>query len=285
MISSSASPLISVIIPTHNRAWILRDAIDSVLSQKDCTFELIVVDDGSTDDTPELLRSYGNRLTAIRQENRGVSAARNLGIRNATGRFIAFLDSDDYWLPGKLAAQAAFFNGRSNALICQTQEIWIRNGVRVNPRKRHRKRTGMIFEPSLHLCLISPSAVMMHRSLFDVVGLFDESLPACEDYDLWLQISCRFPVLLVDAPLVVKRGGHPDQLSRTPGLDRFRIAALVKCIERAPLTALQRNAAIRVLADKCRIYGEGCLKRGRRDEAPYYLNLPHRYLSLYKNED
>jgi len=279
MIQRSDLPPISVIIPTYNRSWILQDAIDSVLSQTGCTFELIVVDDGSTDDTPDLLRSYGDRLTVLRQENRGVSAARNMGIRHAAGQLIAFLDSDDYWLPGKLAAQAIFFDSRPDALISQTQEIWIRNGVRVNPCKRHRKRTGMIFEPSLYLCLISPSAVMMHRSLFDIVGLFDESLPACEDYDLWLQISCRFPVFLIDTPLVVKRGGHPDQLSRTPGLDRFRIAALTKCLEHAPLNAVQRNAAIRALADKCRIYGQGCLKRGRREEAPYYLDLPRRYLS------
>lgn len=266
-------PFISVIIPTHNRSWILGEAIDSVLAQDGCDFELIVVDDGSTDGTPALLRSYGERLIALRQENRGVSAARNTGIRHASGSLIAFLDSDDRWLPGKLRTQAAFFDSRSDALICQTQEIWIRNGVRVNPKKRHQKPSGMIFEPSLHLCLVSPSAVMMQKALFDIVGLFDETLPACEDYDLWLRTSCRFPVFLVDVPLVVKRGGHPDQLSRVPGLDRFRIASLVKCLENEPLTPRQRDAAIRVLADKCRIYGQGCLKRGRREEAPYYLEL------------
>ena len=278
MIEDCSPPFVSVIIPTHNRSWILKEAVDSVLDQKNCAFELIVVDDGSTDDTPELLRSYGDRLIAVRQNNRGVSAARNAGIRRASGSLIAFLDSDDCWLPGKLQAQAAFFEGRPDALICQTQEAWIRNGVRVNPKNRHRKRSGMIFEPSLHLCLVSPSAVMMRRTLFDTVGVFDETLPACEDYDLWLRVSCRFPVFLVDAPLVVKRGGHPDQLSRAPGLDRFRIAALVKCLENEPLTLRQRDAAIRVLADKCRIYGEGCLKRGRREEAPYYLEIPNRFV-------
>ena len=264
-------PFISVIIPTHNRSWVLGEAIDSVLAQDGCDFELIVVDDGSTDGTPALLRSYGDRLTTVRQENRGVSAARNTGIRYASGSLIAFLDSDDHWLTGKLRAQAAFFESRPDALICQTQEIWIRNGVRVNPKKRHQKPSGMIFEPSLHLCLVSPSAVMMRKALFDIVGLFDETLPACEDYDLWLRTSCRFPVFLVDAPLVVKRGGHPDQLSRAPGLDRFRIASLVNCLKNEPLTRRQRDAVTGVLADKCRIYGQGCLKRGRREEAPYYL--------------
>ena len=169
MAEQPPTPFVSVIIPTHNRSWILKEAVDSVLAQDGSDFELIVVDDGSTDGTPALLRSYGERLIALRQENRGVSAARNTGIRHASGSLIAFLDSDDRWLPGKLRAQAAFFDSRSDALICQTQEIWIRNGVRVNPKKRHQKPSGMIFEPSLHLCLVSPSAVMMQKTLFDIV--------------------------------------------------------------------------------------------------------------------
>lgn len=272
-----ASPLVSVILPTHNRAWTLKAAVDSVLAQENCPFELIVVDDGSTDETPALLRSYGGRLTVLRQENRGVSAARNTGIAHAAGELIAFLDSDDHWLPGKLSRQAAFFAHRPDARICQTQELWIRNGVRVNPGLRHRKPSGWIFEPSLRLCLVSPSAVMMRRSLFETVGRFDETLPACEDYDLWLRVSLRFPVFLVDAPLVVRYGGHPDQLSRAPGLDRFRIAALVKCLEREPLTPRQRDAALAVLAEKCRIYAEGCRKRGRSDEAAFHLALPRRF--------
>lgn len=277
MSAHPASSFVSVIIPTHNRAWSLGAAVDSVLAQKSCAFELIVVDDGSTDDTPDLLRSYANRITVLRQENRGVSAARNTGLRHASGALIAFLDSDDRWLPEKLCRQTAFFERRPEALICQTQELWIRNGVRVNPGKRHQKRSGMIFEPSLHLCLVSPSAVMMRKALFEAVGRFDETLPACEDYDLWLRVSCRFPVFLVDEPLVARYGGHPDQLSSAPGLDRYRIAALVKCIETEPLSPRQRSAAMAVLSDKCRIYAEGCRKRGRNDEASFYLALPHQH--------
>jgi len=285
MVKHPEPPFVSVIIPTYNRSWSLREAIDSVLAQDRCRFELIVVDDGSTDDTPEQLRSYGDRLTVVRQENRGVSAARNTGIRHASGSLIAFLDSDDQWLPDKLHRQSKFFESRLDAMICQTQEIWIRNGIRVNPKKRHRKRSGMIFEPSLHLCLVSPSAVMIRKELFEKVGLFDETLPACEDYDLWLRISCRFPVFLIDTPLIVKRGGHPDQLSRSPGLDRFRIASIVKCLENESLNSRQRHAAIGVLAQKCRIYGEGCLKRGRHEEAPYFLELPSRFIHERQSEE
>ena len=152
-----------------------------------------------------LLSTFEDRITVIRQANRGVSAARNAGIRAATGELIALLDSDDTWLPGKVTAQVSFFSTHPDALVCQTQEIWVRNGVRVNPGKRHRKQAGMIFERSLALCLVSPSAVMMRRSLLDDVGLFDEALPACEDYDLWLRIAWKHPIHLIDRPLIVKR--------------------------------------------------------------------------------
>ncbi|MBW2593833.1 MAG: glycosyltransferase [Deltaproteobacteria bacterium] len=271
------NPLISVIIPTYNRAWVLAEAIDSVLAQDYKNFELIVVDDGSTDNTSDLLDTYSNKLKPIRQINAGVSAARNRGIVEALGDFLAFLDSDDTWLPQKLSRQMDFFIRRPEALICQTQEIWIRNNVRVNPRKYHKKPSGMIFEPSLDLCLVSPSAVMIKKELFKDIGCFDESLPACEDYDLWLRVGCRYPIYLANDPLVIKRGGHPDQLSRAPGLDRFRVQALHKILQNGQLTASQSKAAIAVLQKKCTIYAAGCRKRGRPDEASYYTRLADSY--------
>jgi len=264
------SPLISVVLPTYNRCLLLERAVDSVLNQTFRNFELIVVDDGSTDDTPALLESYGDRLRVIRQPNSGVSAARNQGIRQAGGRLIALLDSDDYWLPQKLTRQVAFFEKDPGAVICQTEEIWMRNGVRVNPKKRHRKFSGWIFEKCLPLCLISPSAVMLRKSLLDEVGLFDESLPACEDYDLWLRITCKYPVGLMGTPLIVKCGGHADQLSRMPQLDQYRIQALLKVLDRECLSAAQAAAARAVLVEKCRIYADGCRKRGRIQEALLY---------------
>jgi glycosyltransferase involved in cell wall biosynthesis len=268
---------VSVIIPTYNRGWIVRDAIDSVLGQTYADFELIVVDDGSTDRTPQILDAYGDRLRVIRQANQGVSAARNRGIGDASGPLIALLDSDDIWLPAKLGVQVDFFEKNPAALICQTEEIWIRNGLRVNPGKRHRKPSGMIFERSLELCLVSPSAVMVRRELFEKVGLFDESLPACEDYDLWLRVGCRFPVHLIDKPLTIKRGGHEDQLSRQPSLDRYRIRSLVRLIEAGRLTRTQWNAAVIVLRKKCAVYAKGCLKRGRLEEALGYTALSRKY--------
>ncbi|OQX24791.1 MAG: glycosyl transferase [Desulfobacteraceae bacterium IS3] len=264
-------PRVSVIIPAFNRSRMLKEAVDSVLAQDFTDFELIVTDDGSTDDTPEILQSYQENIIVIRQENKGVSAARNAGIAAASGEYLAFLDSDDLWLPGKLSEQIAFFNSHPDALICQTEEIWIRNGIRVNPKLKHRKLSGMIFEPSLHLCLVSPSAVMIKRRLFETVGLFDESLPACEDYDLWLRISCKYPIFLTEKAMIIKRGGHEDQLSRAPGLDKFRIQAIKKIMESGRLSEEQYRAADKVLKEKIAIYAQGCIKRGRADEALNYL--------------
>ena len=267
----------SVIIPTYNRGWVLKEAIDSVLAQDFKNFELIVVDDGSTDNTGEVLDSYDQDLIVIRQPNRGVSAARNRGIAEAGGRLIAFLDSDDLWLPRKLSTQIDFFNSNPAAVINQTEEIWIRNGVRVNPKTRHHKSSGMIFERSLGLCLVSPSAVMMKRALFDEVGHFDEDLPACEDYDLWLRVSWRYPVHLIETPLIIKRGGHADQLSKAPGLDKFRIQALKKVIESGQLDEDSYQAAVQTLQEKCTIFAGCCRKRGKDAEAQYYEELAGRY--------
>ena len=277
MEKTGKNPLISVIIPTYNRGWIIKEAIDSVLAQDYVNFELIVVDDGSTDDTHDILNSYQSNFLVLRQNNKGVSSARNRGLAAASGHFIAFLDSDDTWLPQKLSRQVDFFQSNPDALICQTEEIWIRNSVRVNPKKRHKKPSGMIFEPSLSLCLVSPSAVMIKKNLFEEVGLFDETLPACEDYDLWLRVSCRHPVHLIDTPLIIKRGGHDDQLSASPGLDKFRIKAIKKVIESGLLSAAQYQTAVETLKEKCDIYASGCRKRGRMDETAYYEALTKRY--------
>ena len=276
-LTDSQAPLVSVIIPTFNRAWAVGSAIDSVLAQNYPNFELIVVDDGSIDHTPALLSVYKDAVLPIYQPNKGVSAARNRGIAAAAGDLIAFLDSDDYWLKGKLSEQVAFFQSHPDAVICQTEEIWIRNGRRVNPRRRHQKPSGDIFMPSLALCLVSPSAVMVKRALFAEIGGFDERLPACEDYDLWLRVSARYPVHLIDKPLIVKQGGHSDQLSRQPGLDKYRIAAIEKMLAGRSLTEEQYRAAAKALAEKCAIYAAGCRKRGKNGEADEYWRLARKY--------
>ncbi len=273
---------VSVIIPTYNRVHFLKEAIDSVLSQTYPYFELLIVDDGSEDETEALVRSYQDkRIRYLFIPHQGVSKARNVGIKEAKAELIAFLDSDDLWLPRKLEVQVNFFQKRPDALICQTEEIWIRYGRRVNPKKYHKKPSGMMFKESLRRCLISPSAVMMRRELFERVGLFDEGMPACEDYDMWLRVTVRHPVYLLPEPLVIKRGGHPDQLSRSiPALDKWRIKAIVKILNNSTLTPEQRTLALEELVYKTQIYGQGCLKRKKYNEALFYLTLPEtHYLS------
>jgi glycosyltransferase involved in cell wall biosynthesis len=269
-------PAVSVIIPTFNRAEKVIRAVSSVLSQGFADTEIVVVDDGSEDMTREALAPFAGRVRFLRHEvNRGVSAARNTGILNSSGPLIAFLDSDDYWLPNKLRIQAGFFSRDPDCVACQAEEIWIRNGRRANPRKIHEKPSGDIFEASLRLCLVSPSAAMLRRSVLEEVGLFDETLPACEDYDLWLRIACRYPIPVIREYLLVKEGGAADQLSaRYRGMDRFRIRGIVKLLQAAPLTGDRRRAALDELERKCRIYGNGCLRRGKTEEGNYYFNLP-----------
>ncbi|HDR14841.1 MAG TPA: glycosyltransferase family 2 protein [Desulfobacteraceae bacterium] len=270
-------PEISIIIPTFNRSVLVQRALKSVLEQEHPSFEVIVVDDGSSDDTRQQIPAGGVVKLLVHPSNRGVSSARNSGIRYASGRFIAFLDSDDYWLPGKLKRQAAFFSDQPSAVACQTNEKWIRGGRRVNPGKRHIKPSGDIFERSLELCVVSPSSVMLKKSLFDEVGLFDEMLPACEDYDLWLRIACRHPIHLIPEELSVRESGRADQLSASfAAMDLFRIRSVVKLLEFSPLTARQHKATVETLARKSEIYAAGCIKRGRFEEAKYFQALAER---------
>lgn len=269
---------VSVIIPTYNRAQKVSRAITSVLDQTFKDVEVIVIDDGSVDETTDVLAEFRANINVIRHpENRGVSAARNSGIRASQSPFIAFLDSDDYWLPEKLETQMQFFRDHPDAVACQPEEMWVRNGRRVNPWKKHLKPSGDIFERSLKLCVVSPSAVMIRRGLFDEVGLFDEDFPVCEDYDLWLRISCRYPIYLIDKYMLVKEGGHPDQLSSMlKGMDRFRIKAMVKLLQGGCLDKDQIRAVHNELEKKCRIYGNGCIKRGKKEEGEFFLRLPEK---------
>jgi glycosyltransferase involved in cell wall biosynthesis len=269
---------VGVIIPTFNRGQKVARAVSSVLFQTFRDFEVIVVDDGSKDDTQSVLAPLRSHIKIISHpENLGVSAARNTGIKATSAPLIAFLDSDDYWLPEKLSVQVRFFREHPEVVACQTEERWIRRGLRANPKKKHLKPSGDIFEASLKLCLVSPSAAMIRRCVLDEIGLFDETLPVCEDYDLWLRISSLYPIHLIEQTFVVKEGGSPDQLSRKyKGMDRYRIKAMLKLVENGQLNERQLLLVAKELAEKCAIYGKGCLRRGRQEEGEYYLHLLER---------
>lgn len=267
-----------MIIPTFNRAAFLREAIDSVLAQTEKDFELIVVDDGSTDATRDVVESYGERVRYFFQPNAGASAARNCGIKNARGQFIAFLDSDDLWQPKKLSRQIAWMKAHPEIMLCYTDEIWIRRGVRVNQKKIHAKTGGWIYPLCLPRCIISPSSVLMRRELFEAVGVFDEQLPICEDYDLWLRVASRFEVGFLVAPLLVKRGGHADQLShREFGIDRYRVTALLKAYEQGALRGEWRRLTAEMICEKCGVLANGFRKRGNIADADFYAKLKTKF--------
>lgn len=262
---------ISVVIPTWNRATVLGRALASVAAQSLAPVEIIVVDDGSRDQTASVVRSDFPTVTYYYQDHAGVSAARNHGIRRARSPWIAFLDSDDAWAPNKLERQMRALEQNPRYRIVHTDEIWIRDGHRINQKQKHRKSGGWIFDQCLPLCAISPSSVLIDAAVFPRWGYFDEDLPACEDYDMWLRICARTPVLYVDEPLVTKYGGHADQLSRRIwGLDRFRIRALQKLLDSGVLDDGQRPAARDMLLNKLDIYINGAHKRERWDEVARY---------------
>ena len=268
----------SVIIPTYNRARLLPRCLDSVLSQELQPLEIIVVDDGSTDTSAQLVSRDYPGIKLVSQENKGVSAARNAGINAAQGDWLAFLDSDDAWFPGKLGRQAQTVETSPGCGIVHTDEIWIRNGVRVNPRSKHRKYGGSIFKHCLPLCVISPSSVMIHRRVFDQVGLFDEALPVCEDYDLWLRACALIPVAFVNEPLITKYGGHDDQLStRYRGMDRYRIGSIARVLDEVELDESDRSAAIDTMVGKIRIYLDGARKHNNTEFVPECEELLERY--------
>lgn len=266
--------LVSIILPTYNRADFIGAALDSVFAQTYSHWELVIVDDGSTDDTGRVLERYVDpRMVVIHRENGGVSAARNTGITRCTGEVIALLDSDDEWLPRKLEKQLAYMQEHGYE-ISQTEEIWVRGGRRVNQKAKYAKPEGWFFKESLEMCLISPSCTMFTRAAWDDIGPFDVEMPSCEDYDMWLRACLQYPVGLVAEKLTVKHGGRPDQLSNcVPCADIHRIRALVKILQCGKLDAQQGRDALDALRRKVEIYMQGCEKRGKRDEAKRVWNL------------
>jgi len=252
---------ISVVIPSYNRAHTLQRALQSVSAQSSAVDEVILVDDGSTDDSAAMVARQFPQVTVIRQPNAGVSAARNRGIAAAQHEWIALLDSDDCWLPHKIQTVRDAAATHPGFILYHSDEIWVRRGVRVNPMQKHRKSGGWIFAQCLPLCAISPSAAVIQKSTLQDLGLFDESLPACEDYDLWLRLCQRFPVHYIDQALITKYGGHEDQLSRQyPAMDRFRARALHRLLATTTLQADDFEAARNTLLGKLEILIKGARK-------------------------
>ncbi len=266
-------PTTSVVIPTFNREEFIKECVESVMCQTSQPDEIIVVDDGSVDNTWEILKTVGfsnaeNDKTSFRyifQNNKGVSSARNAGIKASRFEYIALLDSDDHWKKNKLEKQMEGLKGESFGFrLSHTNETWIRNGVRVNAHKKHAKSGGDIFLKCLRLCCISPSSSLIHRSVFDDFGYFDETLLACEDYDFWLRFCAYEKVHYLDEALLIKFGGHDGQLSRAHwGMDRFRISALEKLLQDQRLSDFKRQETLKEVIFRLEILINGSLKRNK----------------------
>ena len=254
---------VSIVIPTLNRIKTLPRAIESATNQSYKPSEVIVVDDGSTDGTLEFLKKEFPSITILKEKKIGVSTARNRGIKHSAFQWIALLDSDDAWKLNKLERQInALKNSSIRYKLVHTDEIWIKNGKQFNQMKKHKKSGGNIFSKCLSLCCISPSSALIHKNLFNEIGYFDESLPVCEDYDLWLKICSRENVLFIDQKLTIKYGGHKDQLSKKYwGMDRFRVKSIENLVLNSNLEASQKQKAVKSIIKKVKIIINGANKR------------------------
>lgn len=279
-------PLVSVVIPVYNRAHTLERAVRSVLQQSMADLEVLVVDDGSTDESTLLANRLADEdkrvLPLSLSGNHGVAFARNRGIEKAQGRYLALLDSDDQWRADKLEQQLSFLQSLSCPAVCHCEEIWFRGGVRVNPRRKHSKPDGWVFPACLPRCVIAPSSVLAEKDVLTACGLFDEDLAVCEDYDLWVRLSLRFPFALLRTGLVTRFGGHADQLSRLFwGLERFHIISLLKLLD-SPRPDHEQRALVRhTIAHKAHILARGFRKRGKSFQATLY----HKLAQLYQEQN
>ncbi len=278
---------ISTIIPTFNRLHFLERAISSVTAQTKKVDEIIVVDNGSTDETGiEILKNFPE-IEYIFEPSGGVSTARNTGIRNASHDWIALLDSDDEWKKNKIELFDRHFkkNG-TKPKIWHSEEIWIRDGKYVNQKSYHKKKGGNLFADCLEMCCISPSSSLIHKDIFKNHGYFDESMEVCEDYDLWLRICSKEEIGFMEENLVVKHGGHSDQLSKKFwGMDRFRVLALIKLARTNRLTHLQKIMVKQAIIRKLEIIINGAEKRDNQNILEKFAPILHQWLDVSVSDD
>ena len=257
---------VSVVIPTYNRINSLLRAIDSVLQQTYPIYQIIVVDNNSTDNTYEILKNKYSKIEILFECKQGVSFARNKGIKFSESDWVALLDSDDAWKPKKIEKQLLLYeNSKKDSRVIHTDELWYKDNVLLNQKKKHKKSGGDIFEKCVKLCCVSPSSALIRSDLFEDIGHFDETFPACEDYDFWLRVTAREKILFLNEPLTIKFGGHDDQLSKKYwGMDRFRVKALEKLILNHNLNHLQKQIVFNSLITKLEIITNGAKKRNNQ---------------------
>ena len=261
---------ISVIIPTYNREKLLSKTINSVLNQSRSVDEIIVVDDGSTDNTQEVVNNYNNdTIKYIYQDNNGVSSARNHGIQLSSNDWLCFLDSDDIWDENKIEKQINFHTQNPHILFSHTDELWMFNNKIIKQKKHQLKPSGFCFEQNIPNTLIGASTMMIHKKVLKDVGYFDESLLACEDYDLWLRILTKYELGLINEKLITKIAGHENQLSfSTKLMDKYRISALKK-----HTNTKYQNLINQEIIKKCDILIKGAIKHKNKEIEEEYTKL------------
>ena len=268
--------LVDIVIPSYNRKQLLKRAVSSIYNQTYQNWRLFIVDDGSTDGTDE--EDYGKKSQLLKlDQNKGVSYARNYGIKQGQAEWLAFLDSDDEWQTHKLEKQIEYSLKNPNYFLIHCNELWIKDGKVFNQKKQHKKQGGRIFIPSVDLCCISPSAVLIKRVVFDELGFFKEDFPVCEDYDFWLRFTSRYEVGFLDSALVVKYGGHLDQLSKKYfAMDYWRVKALYPFFKDENLSLIEREKVKQTLIKKTEILLEGYKKHNNFED---YAEIE----GIYKN--
>ena len=232
---------------------------DWIKTHRTCPFVVNMGSAGAL--SPDMVVGQWFLCDQVRCEGYSPLYARNQGIMASSGQWIAFLDSDDAWTPTKLADQLSFLRQYPFYRAVQSEEVWIKHGRQKNQKKHHQKTSGWLFDRSLHMCAISPSCVMIHRHIFQQIGLFNTQLPVCEDYSLWLNMTRWFPVGLVPRVGLIKYAGETPQLSEQYAvMDRYRIASLASCLAAETYPGYQDKIAT-VLKQKCRIVWQGAMKR------------------------
>jgi glycosyltransferase involved in cell wall biosynthesis len=286
----------SVIIPVYNRELLIREALDSVLAQSLPPSEIIVADDGSTDNTLSVVRSLleerGGTIPwrILELSHSGMAGAvRNRGVEVSKADWIAFLDSDDLWEPEKMTCQDDYSKKNPHCRLIHSREKWLRGSKTISQKKQKHKREGDIFDDALVKCIIGPSTTVIRRELWNEAKGFREDLEIAEDYELWLRITACEMVGYVDSPLITKRAGEWENLSDKYGqIEKFRLHALEQLLitDWFRLNCQDQSRHDKALGEyrrKCEIYARGCEKRGRPQEAREWLKKAHGEVPLRNN--
>ena len=267
-------PTVSVIIPAYNCAAFIPETLESVFAQTYHDIEIILVDDGSTDNTPAVVAPYLDRITYIRQKNGGLPAARNAGIRSAQGEFIALLDADDSWMADKLERQLPRFADAEVGIIYSDFSVRYADGrfqasYLVN---RPLASEGYVLESYIRSRFLFPSTIVIRQKCLEEFGFFDEEMLACEDIELFARICSRWKVARVDAPLVIRYEGTHNITSDSRKINQYTILALQKVLSKQPdLPSSTRGVISRELGQQHWWYGYAAFKAGDMRQARQHL--------------